>query len=53
MRVIAMVEVWACVLFGFIVCVGAGLVLLCAVAINSFIHAENDGKEGCDEEHDG
>lgn len=52
MRVIAMAEVWVLTILGIMFCCGAGLMLICAVVINSLMPMANDGKEGGDNKHD-
>ena len=52
LKVIAMTEVWFLALFGTFCCIAAGVVLICAVMINGFIHSANDGREERKEEHD-
>lgn len=52
LKVIAMAEVWFLALLGTFCCIGAGVVLICAVMVNGFIHSANDGVEGREEKHD-
>lgn len=54
LKVIAMAEVWMFGLFVALccICIGAGVVLICAVMVNGFIHSANDGIEEREEKHD-
>lgn len=52
LKVIAMAEVWMFGLFFAFCCFAAGIILICAVMINGFIHSANDGREQREERHD-
>lgn len=52
LKVIAMAEVWILALLGTLCCIGAGVVLICAVMVNGFIHSANDGREEREQKHD-
>lgn len=52
LKVITMAEVWVLALFGTLCCIAAGIVLICAVMINGFMHSANDGREERKDEHD-
>lgn len=52
LKVIAMAEVWFLALVGTFCCVTVGIVLICAVMVNGFIHSANDGREERKEKHD-
>ena len=52
LKVIAMAEVWILALLGTLCCIGAGVVLICAVMVNVFIHSADAGVEEREEKHD-